>query len=472
MSVQVSSLISYVQRVKPFHTKILGVEVSYVVADSINVSFIETLNIEMNLGIPASYYLPSGSMWDANEYDNNGFDGSRIKPSNNTYSPIDLVNVPDHAKWDGLSYDISEWDPFFDPAYDLRNGIYPAIDGVGTGMIDGIHVTIEERISMDIRFTDVNTVKPIYVEFPDVWDGTNLSIINRGSNWIEVSGNRLETFTSQPLLVFQVTGGDLAGTYTCTSAAIEIPGSTRIYTAEPIPASTGNNFGSVDIGFWDDQGWDRTVFGILPNQPVTFPVGASIFEMFSISEGIGWDQGAWDNTDGVYTGSSNQEYHHPDFWTMPDQWDDAINIIDGHSVLTSSAIPVNANTDIGTVEMLAYAWDTSDFDLHGFSGNEYVVNGSEFGILNLLTNRPEIGTHKRVIFGSSVGITTGKMVEVHVQDTVSAAWTFSDPLQGIGSFIVYDEFGNQVNWVTCAISAGHTVTIEFSTPIRGYVLGE
>ena len=468
MSVQVNSLISYVQRVKPFHTKILGVEVSYVVADSINVEFIETLNIEMNLGIPASYYLPSGSMWDANEYDASGFDGSRIKPNNNTYAPTDLINVPDHAKWDGLAYDISEWDPFFDPAYDLRNGIYPSIDGVGTGMIDGIHVSFEEKLHMDVHFSDVNIPKPVYVEIPDTWDNDKLSILNSGLNWIEVAGDRVQTFTSQPLLVFQITGGDLNGTYTCTSASITVPGVTRIYTAETTPSLSGNVFGSVDVGYWDDQGWDQTVFATLPNGHATFPAGASIFEMFSISEGIGWDQGAWDNTDGTYTGTTDQQYHHPDFWTLPDLWDDAINIVDGHNIYTPSAIPINATT-VSNVD-LAYTWDTSEFDLHGFNGNENVTDGANFGVLNTYTELS--GTHKRVIFGSSIGVTSGRMVEVHIQDVPSQTWTFSDPLQGIGSFIVYDEFGTQIQWSTCSISAGHTVTIEFPAPTRGYVLGE
>ncbi len=50
----IDSLIGYVNDVKPYHTKIFGVEVEYVVEDSIDVEISEDFKMKIFMGLPVN----------------------------------------------------------------------------------------------------------------------------------------------------------------------------------------------------------------------------------------------------------------------------------------------------------------------------------------------------------------------------------------------------------------------------------
>lgn len=260
MSVYVNSLISHVNSVKPFHTKILGVEVNYIFEEYANILMTEHLHIDIKLGLP---------------------------------------------------FDTFDWDYTA-----IESGILPR-----NQLVDGLHVSMEEEFKIDSTYVEHPIDSP-YLYNSNPWDTPHdgFQITSVVGDRLYVRGNVAAVFNAVPGMQFQITNStQYNGSYYCDNASYDnvTDITTVIVVGGSLPAQVGNKSvqGYISLSLWDAIGWD----GTNPPEdlpPASFSINSTFNESFFIQEGYGFDHeslNGWDNSsegwdEGVYLiGGSSHE---------------------------------------------------------------------------------------------------------------------------------------------------------------------
>lgn len=414
--------------IKPYHTKILGVEVVYTVSETMNVSMTEELFIHTNVGL-----VFEEVQWD--------------------YPNIELGNLPINQ------------------------------------LVDGVYASFIEELNVKTDFVDVPIDVP-YNYDTNRWDVpyNGFLIVGVLPNGFIVKGNVAAILQTQPGFEFEVWySDDYSGMYICDNAVYENSlDITNVYVLGSVTLPTEQlvSYGLIKLGLWDAVGWDGD--NPPPDEgPGTMSVNTKFNESLMISEGFGWDdprQGGWDATDGTYTGTTDDDYHNPSYWSNPCEWDQGFYLING-STINNPRLEVLGwdNTSLG-------GWDSDAvIDVLPENGTFWIqepipntttltpgwdenrIVSYDLTVNNM--NESQYDTSRRVVFAHNDVPNPYKLRKIHDQVTPSTVWLldvskFYDP-----QVITYDMLNQQIEWINIERPNPHTIVITFDVPQSGYVLG-
>ncbi len=329
----IDGLIGYVKDIKPYHTKIFGVEVEYVTSEDINITVVEDLRFNLNLGLPVCENLTSIAVAVGDD------DGWDTKP------------------YDELPYDIivTEADGYCIP----RDSIHQSVifDGqtynIPTGFIDYIFTTVTEDLTIQGQVVGTD-VEDCYTVINQLWDSPldGIDTVEYGSNFIKVNLDLTSIFNLIPGFQFDIINSSFNdGTYTVDVATYDInTNETTITVLENTLDATVPD-GIILVGLYDAFEWDGDSTTAVDQPPADINAKSTIHECLTITDGYGFDDPnvGWDATiDPDYNAPPGEE-HNPLFFDSPVGWDDAYYIIDG-----SSSIPCKDFVGIG--------WDGQTYD--------------------------------------------------------------------------------------------------------------
>ena len=147
----IDSLVKYVNDIKPYHSKIYGVEVEYKAFDDINLNITDNLNMEIFIGVPFRDDLNT-YRWGIDGFPHN--DGPNFTPLGGAY--FDQFFKIGRG-WDSIPFDdYDKWD---------KGMVFGEPDLTGTGILhDNVIVHFSESLSINYQ----PYVKPIEVCIPPV----------------------------------------------------------------------------------------------------------------------------------------------------------------------------------------------------------------------------------------------------------------------------------------------------------------
>lgn len=339
----IDSLIGYVKDIKPYHTKIYGVEVEYVVSDNINVTVTETLSMNIDLGLPTYQTLVSLAVavgdddgWDTRTYDEFKWDIIQTE--------ADGFFI-DAGGFEVFETDV-DWNAPKTLIFDEKRYRTP------TGFMDYAFVTMSETLRIEGQ-TITHDVKDDITFVNNPWDSPldGIDVVEYGSNFIRTDNDYRHIFGSIPNFAFEIFASNFNdGFYTVQSVEYNaITNETKI-TINESGLSGQISDGLIRIGFYDAVEWDSDSITQVAQPAADVNAKSTICEGLVVTDGYGWDDPAvgWDATeDGDYI-APDFDFHNPIFFDKPMGFDDAYNILDAKSTLC------DITEDIG--------WDGSKFD--------------------------------------------------------------------------------------------------------------
>lgn len=281
----IDSLVEYVKDIKPYHTKIYGVDVEYRASEDVNVSITEDLKMQIFLGVPFRGDLDE-YRWGVDGYpyiDDPAFDelGQAVFDQ---YFQIS-------RGWDSVTYDSATWDE------DLIMGV-PNFKNSGL-MYDNIYVQMTETLSFELNdvTVDVEDCVPI-VHTPWDADIDGISIISNTNTSIILHGDLRQIF--EVVTTFAIIESEFNDGIQGVIDAIFDPvtyTTTVLVTMAMVPAT---NDGKVQISMWDayGTGWDGDVEYFTPHPDADIYARTQFTESLRMVDGYTWDDnvaGGWDN---------------------------------------------------------------------------------------------------------------------------------------------------------------------------------
>lgn len=263
----IDSLVSYVNEIKPYHTKIYGVNVEYRAIEDINITFNEQLSIECWLGVP-------------------------FRNLENFNWTLEQLVIPD---------DVVDFEAFYDTH--------------GSGLMsENLIVGFDESISFAI--TKLTTDNPNIVDtaIGDYWDPDidGIEVLDYTPTSIAVWGDVVNIINQ--LSTFDITGSDFNdGSYNIISATYDSVAHRTIILVMVGPDPSGSG-GRIQISTWDAIEWDGNSINDTDRPIADLSAETAFVEQFIMVENYGWDDplaGGWDNNDSFFT------------------WDDAVLWING-----------------------------------------------------------------------------------------------------------------------------------------------
>jgi len=328
----IDNLIGYVNDIKPYHTKIFGVEVEYVTTDDITVDISEKCVFNIDLGLPVcddliSIAVASGDDdgWDTKPYDQLPFDiiladndGFCI-PRNTTHSSI---------VFNGQVYEIP------------------------TGFYDYVFTTISETIQIQGQIVTGN-VDDDYTQVQRPWDAplNGMNPVEYGTNYFKIDNDVSSIFNTisqngGTTQISGVSGSPITGNQVFISSSSLNDGVYTVLSAtyDPIVNETTITLlentldpsipdGVIVLGMFDAYEWDGNPITAVEQPPADINAKSFIAECFTIQDGYGYDDPnvGWDATvDATYVVPPGEE-HNPAFFDIPAGWDDGQYIINGSS---------------------------------------------------------------------------------------------------------------------------------------------
>lgn len=297
----IGSLIQYVKDVKPYHTKIYGIDIEYRAYETINVSFTEKFMLHCFMGIP--YKQPDNELrWDLNGSVLNQLDMGLAELNYDDYFDIDRsntitvnwFNVPEtwysETELSNMNQLVTSWIP-----QQVNSPLFK-----NSGLVyENIHVRFTEKIrfynsrnTADIDDADIILFNP----WDFIVDG--IPFVSKQLNSFSVAGN-WTTVLSNLSTVEIINNGINDGVYTIVTNSYNVNENTTTINISGIlnPNIVG---GKWKIGSWDgldESLWDGKI--LFPPQPEADINATTTFEeKIIIATGNGWDDpsdGGWDN---------------------------------------------------------------------------------------------------------------------------------------------------------------------------------
>lgn len=288
----INNLVEYINDIKPYHTKIHGVEVEYIHNEDVNLTISEDVLFKLDMGLPIC----------------------------DIYHDSDIVEL---CVDDGrFNYNV------------VRNEIdYQTFTNPPTGFYDVMYATITETLSIsmgmderdiDDKFTDID------YRWDDPLDG--FAVVRYGNNSITIPGDVVDVFITVDDYTFSIIGSTHNdGVYQVISASFsENDNETTIIVTENNMDPSFSD-GIVQVGLYDSREWEGDESVRTPQPVANLYADTSFSEGLMITDGYGWDDpsvGGWDSTvDDDYVSPSGHEHDFP-YFDDPDRWDDGYNIID------------------------------------------------------------------------------------------------------------------------------------------------
>lgn len=489
----IDSLIGYVNDVKPYHTKIFGVEVEYVVEDSIDVEISEDFQMKIFMGLPVNemkqlgewnrerwvpgiqgprYDSDVSNAWDTNTWDE-GTIGDPIS-SSNPGVPVDRRNKAHEAiiralygetDWEALSYDSTQYDKdeFLDVSYH-RAIHYP----YPTGFMDIVYTKITEslQINMDVVGGDVDDIHNFTMP---LWDAQEdgIDIVGTAPNVFYVRGNvetvvnQIPAFKIRPNVDMNVGWGtasldqrewdEFSGEYTVVNAIYdpELDSTIiRVLEETPIVVAGSELYGQILISLFDAGEWDGYSESHVDQPDADLNASPEITECLEMVDGYtyddtlagGLDAGGWDEGTYLLKGKS----------TLPPKYDGF-----DHSFF---------DLDL---------WDAEPF----FIRELFDAQGFDTGLL-------DSGSQVKFIEEDDVGVIVFSYDSVprptkYVTGTVGFSYSNTeDPKDtwlvnhnmGYNPIVrVYDENNSPIEPLEVIHNSDMTLTVIFSSPTLGYL---
>lgn len=360
----IDSLIGYVQDIKPYHTKIYGVEVEYVTSDDVDVTITEDLFMEIDLGLPMLNNLESLAVavgdddgWDSTLYDELPYD-IIVTEQDGFFKDKPLIVQPTDLDWNAPTTKIFDGKRYRTP----------------TGFMDYAFVTMQESLQIEgqIVTRDVEDELTV-VNRP--WDSPidGIDVVEYGSNYFKTDNNYVHIFTLVDQFDVRIIDStDNDGIYRVLNATYD-PDKNETTVSIDGTLIPGIPDGLIAIGFYDANEWDGDTITQVSQPAADLNAKSTICEGLTIQDGYGWDDPnvGWDATDDPDFNSPPGEKNNAVFFNNPVKWDDAYNIIDAKSTIC------DVNEDIGWdgSSWESVPWDADNF-LPGLRWDEGEWEGS------------------------------------------------------------------------------------------------
>lgn len=361
----IDSLVGYVNDIKPYHTKIFGVEVEYVVQDSIDVEVHEDLQMKILMGLPVNEmkqlgewsrdrWVPGivGPRYDTglNTWDLNSWDEGKIGDPISTTNPgvsIDRPNKAHDAILRSLYgdnspiYDMYDDNSPYDDMFDnepFRNAIqYP----YPTGFMDIVYTKITEELQIhnNVVGGDVDDIHNFTLP---LWDAelNGIDIVGVSPNVFYVRGNvedvvnNISTFKIDPYDDMNVGWGTssldqyswdgYSGTYTVINAIYEPQSDTtviRVLEDTPLVSAGSELYGRILISLFDAGEWDGYSDTHVDQPDADLNASPDITECLEVVDGYtydnnlsgGLDSTPWDEGTFILKGKSTLPENHTGF---------------------------------------------------------------------------------------------------------------------------------------------------------------
>lgn len=459
----IDSLIGYVNDIKPYHTKIFGVEVEYVVNDNVSVTVTEDLHMVAHLGLPLCSILNDqlsivGSPtfgWGAFQYDNISWDKLRNGELGTTFCVEDDRHPIVSLGHDGYPHDSSQYD-VLEFQY-LRR--YPELGQPipkPTGFLDYALTTITEHVTFDTTIVGTD-VPDSHTIIHRMWDNPldGIRIYAYYGNIIKLRGDYtylFEEYGSEPFPIINSMNNN--GWYVADNVSYDQI--TNITSVEIVGATFDSSVpdGLIYIGLYDAKEWDGNSASFITQPDANINAASSITECFKIQDGYGFDDpntgfdATIDDTYDVPAG----EYHNPLFFDSLSKWDDGYYVVNGYS--SHSCAPCNNGGGFSSKPLDTVSWDRDLLPQDGGSGIEcdtYSNGIVVFSPYKLPTPNP-IPSYDSTF----------------VQDTPSDTWVID---HNLGYYPIVRAFsgGIEVQPVGITFISLNRVVLTFSSPIQGVV---
>ncbi|MFY0655412.1 MAG: hypothetical protein JXR12_01410 [Neptunomonas phycophila] len=347
----IDSLIGYVNDVKPYHTKIFGVEVEYVTEDSIDVEITEDFKMKIFMGLPANEMKQLGewnrerwvpgiqgprfdsdidNTWDSSTWDE-GTIGDPVS-TNNPGVPIDRRNKAHEAiirtlygevGWEALPLETSAYDKDISVDESYKNAIlYP----YPTGFMDVVYTKITETLDINMQVIG-GDVDDIHNFTSPLWDAEQdgIDIIGTAPNVFYIKGNvetvlnRIPEFSIRPsedmnvgwgtASLDQRTWDEFKGSYTVVNAIYDQEqDATVLRVLEEVPTVVAGSqvYGQILISLFDAGEWDGYQSTHVEQPDANLNASPEITECLEMVDGfmyddtlaggldaVGWDEGTY-----------------------------------------------------------------------------------------------------------------------------------------------------------------------------------
>jgi hypothetical protein len=264
----IDSLIKYVNDIKPFHTKIFGVEVEYRYNEHVAVTITDSLKMNVGFGVPIESYSVIEGPW---EYQLNG--------------------ITRYGRWDESQFDM----------YPFDTSTEQLVPAAGR-MSDQVYVSFSEKLEFSVDIIGIDA--PDQYTYVNTWwdpDTDGIKIVESTRNSFVVLGNSVSMFRMLPVIrVFDTSIND--GVYTVVTAEYDVERNMTYVIVNATLHVMGGNIGKIAVSYYDHTEWDGDS-SVLVVQPKADAYAKSTFgEMFSIMSGYGWDDPnmLWDSPTALY----------------------------------------------------------------------------------------------------------------------------------------------------------------------------
>lgn len=281
----VDSLIKYVKDVKPFHTKIFGVEVEYHYKEKVNINIQEKMNMKIDIGVPLT---------DLNQF---------ISPSE-AY----MNHTIRGGTWDdGSGLDRSPWDAPQDYI------------SVPAGMLqDAIKVQFQEKLTFSIDVVG-GEATPQYMKVDRWWDPyiDGVNILESTPSSVAIMGNVSKLFNQlEQITLIETTIND--GVYDILATSYDADRNiTYIHLVQQLfqmPVKVGK----IQLSYFDFEEWDgdSSYINIVPPKADVY-ARSEFSETLTIVSGYSWDDqvthwdsdpSGWDSGEIVLHGNSTKKH--------------------------------------------------------------------------------------------------------------------------------------------------------------------
>lgn len=492
----IDSLIGYVKDVKPYHTKIFGVEVEYVTKEDVEVEVTEDFKMNIFMGLPVNEmkqlgewsrerWVPSvvGPRFDTldSSWDNIGWDegviGDPISSTNPGVS-IDRKNKAHEAQIRALYGDIGFASlPFDSVPLDRVDSIdesyrdailYPR----PTGFMDLVYAKVTEdlKISIDVVGGDVGDIHNYTLPLWDA-DYNGIDITGTAPNTIYAKGNiesiinGMAEFSVRPNSDMNVGWGtgsldqrtydEFDGIYTVINALYdEELDSTVISVIEDVPSVTAGffSYGQIEISLYDAGEWDGYISTHIEQPDADLNASPEISESFEVVDGYkfddpmagGWDSPKWDEGLFILKGTNTipRKYEGYDFTFFDTE------LWDAEPYFKRERYDDGGGLDSGLMD----------------SGTSVEIkNDNEIGTIvfsydDLPTPNPQSGRRPSSLHGIGYDV-----------DESSDTWVVTHNLGYNPIARVYDTEFNVLEPLEIIHESSNTLTIKFTTPKTGSV---
>lgn len=488
----IDSLIGYVNDVKPYHTKIFGVEVEYVTEERVDVTVGEDFQMKIFMGLPVNEMKQLGewsrerwipgisgprydSISDGATWDNKKWDGATLGNPNSATNPgvpIDRRNKTQEAiirtlygeiGWEALAYDAAKFDRdmFVDESFRSAM-LYP----YPSGFMDIVYTKITESIkfNLDVVGGDVadehNFTMPLWDE-----DVHGLNIIGTTNNAFYVEGdvesilNQLPTVTLRPSKDMNVGWGtasldqrlydEFNEQYTVINAVYNAEvNATILRVVEDVPTvvAGSHSYGHIEVGMFDAGEWDGYQSTYVEQPDADVNATSQIAETLEMVDGYTYDDHLAGGLDAV-------------------GWDDGTHLLKGQSAVQ------NKYDGFDKASYDTELWDAEPYFVRElFDAQGYDVGLLDSGSPVKFIEEDEVGvivfSYDDVPRPSYIG--NGTVGASYSEAEAKRVWVINHNMGYHPIVRTFDGNGNRIEPRSVIHNTKQTTTIEFSRPTEGH----